>query len=255
MGLDIYYYRAKNKEAYLKYSKSVDDFGEFEERYYKAHNDVFDIDWAAWEEWHDKLAEADSDLDYDEFVKSNPEPHFDYWDYLTEAEAEEKKKLNAITAKYKEEAGFNQDEIENLYMRKKNWMVKYVETRHPELLVEDKDFGMILKDSEAVLDIDDIAELVGRMDLILSNWKDFSGEETDEHGCYTAEYKNHFQKLIDEHKDLAETLLPTCLRFFFGDTTYDWYYYTSMRHYQNEFKKELELMEQDGHVLVYRESW
>lgn len=253
MGLDIYFHRAKNKEAYLKYSKSIDIFGEFEDRYYKAHKEVFDKDWAVWEQWHDKLVE--SDLDWDEFIESNPEPHYDQWDYLTEEEAEEKKKLNDITEKYKDESGFENDEIENLYMRKKNWMVKYVETRHPELLVEDEKFGMVLKDCEAVLDIADIAELVGRMDLILSNWKDFLGEESDEHGFYTEEYKNHFQKLIDEHKDLAEKLLPTCSRFFFGDTTYDWYYYISMRYYRDEFKKELELMEKDGHVLVYRESW
>lgn len=253
MGLDIYFHRVKNKEAYLMYSKSVDVFGEFEDRYYKAHKEVFDKDWTVWKKWHDEL--NDSDLDYDEFIKSNPEPHFYYWDYLTEEEAEEKKKLNEITAKYKEEAGYEQDEIGDLYMRKKNWMVKYVETRHPELLANDEKFGLILKDSEAVLDIDDITELVRRMDLILCNWKDFLGEESDEHGFYTEEYKNYFQKLIDEHRDLAEKLLPTCSRFFFGDTTYDWYYYTSMRYYRDEFKKELELMEKDGHVLVYRESW
>lgn len=253
MGLDIYYHRAKNKEAYLKYSKSVDEFGEFEERYYKAHKEAFDKDWAVWEEWYDKLNETD--LEYDEFVKSNPEPHFDCWDYLTEAEAEEKKKLNDITATLKEEAGYEQDEIENLYMRKKNWMVKYVETRHPELLVEDKDYGMVLKDGEAVLDIADITDLVFRMNLILSNWKDFLGKETDEYGCYTEEYKNYFQILIDKHRDLAEKFLPTCSRFFFGDTAYDWYYYISMRYYRDEFEKELELMKKDGHILVYRESW
>lgn len=253
MGLDIYFHRIKNKEAYLKYSKSVDDFGKFEERYHEVHKTEIERDFAVWDRWHD--AYCRTDLDYDAFVKHNPEPHFELWDYLTEEEAEEKKKLNDITTKYREESGYEQDEIDNLYMRKKNWMVKYVETRHPELLVKDEEYGMILKDPEVVLDIDDITELVRRMDLILSNWRDFLGKDTAENGSYSEDYKNYFQKLIDEHKELAEKFLPTCSRFFFGDTTYDWYYYTSMRYYRDEFKKELELMEKDGHVLVYRESW
>ena len=92
MGLYIYYHRVKNKEAYLMYSKSVDVFREFEDRYYKAHKEVFDKDWAVWEKWHDEL--NDSDLDYDEFIKSNPEPHFYYWDYLTEEQRKEYERLS-----------------------------------------------------------------------------------------------------------------------------------------------------------------
>lgn len=248
MGLDIYYHRVKHPEYYKQYSRAVDAFGDFENRYSMTHRAEIEASFKVWSDWHDKYCE--SNVDYDEWIKTNPEPHYDIWDYLTKSEKAEKQILSDEISKYRNATGFEQDEIEALYMRKMNWMVSFVQERHPELLTNDKSYGLILEDGEAILSVEDIEELINRMDSILSNWQDFAGERDD-----TSEYETHFQKLMVEHKELAAKLLPTCARFFFGSTDYDWWYYTKLHYYRDEFKKELALMKEDGHALIYMESW
>ena len=79
-------------------------------------------------------------------------------------------------------------------------------------------YGKILKNGEAILNKNDIKNLVKRMTnikkLLPNDWE-------------TKMY-NEYVKATNELKDLCDKNLPTMARFFFGSTTYDYCYFNSV---------------------------
>ena len=79
--------------------------------------------------------------------------------------------------------------------------------------------------------------------------------------------KEQLQELLDnckyvlEHKDKAETMLPTQSGFFFGSTEYDEYYFQDLEHTVKVLEGAIKLIEQDEknetytYDIVYQASW
>lgn len=260
MGLDIYYYNAKSKESYSRYRDAVKRNDEFERRYYNAHRNDIDQAYNTWAKWNTETMdymELNGRNEYevdDDWLAEHPEPKYDFWQFATDEESKERDDLTNEITNAKADTGLS-EEIESLYMRKQNWMVSFVQDIHPELLEVHPNYGKILKESEVVLSIEDVEELISRMEKILANKKECNVVATDERGMYSDAYKKFYNDLMEEQKEIAEKLLPTCGRFFFGSTEYDWRYYTNLMYYRMEFKKQLAYMKEHGTVLVYDESW
>lgn len=270
MGLDIYFYKVKNKEiceAYLSAKKEYDHFyKQLEEKYRNELNTA----WKKWEDWfnaeNERIEALSENASEDEReYNRKTEPRYDISDFITdEIEKTEWQSLNTKYNLARSEMHIEYGEdIDELYMRKQNWMVHFVQERHPERLVHDKEYGNILDGAAAVLDRIDIKELVHRMNKILGNSEKFknyeesTGKSESEDGMFrTADAMEWYEnwKAPEEMVELAEIYLPTMSRFFFGSTDYDWYYFDSLRTYRDRFKKWLDESESDE-VLFYEESW
>lgn len=223
MGLDIYFYRLKDKKTYDNFVQIRKRFFGFEEvldkKYYKKQKQE---NCKKAEEWY-KLEQQkliDGAIDYIDYSKSP------YLDISTFYNKEEKEKFDQFKKEFwdvETELGLNDEYI---YARKQNWMCAFVENRHPECLVEDKEFGKILEDRECILDRSDIEELVSRMDKVL---------------------KSKTEKVSSE-------LLPTMGRFFYGNTEYNEWYYSNIESYKAKFESWLATAEPEE-CLLYEESW
>ena len=270
MGLDIYFYRCKDKktgEEYCSIKKEYDTVCQkYEEKYHKELSEA----WNKWEAWfnaeneriHNLPADAPaSEKNYNE----NTEPHYDISDFMTD----ELEKSEWKTIKTKYDLAYNEThidsdkDIDELYMRKQNWMVHFVQERHPECMIHDKEYGDILDCGIVLLDKEDINELIYRMNKILGdseklkNYEESTGKKESEDGvCMTDDaicwYKNW--KAPEEMVELAEIYLPTMSRFFFGSTEYGYSYFNALKVYRDRFQKWLNESEPDE-VLFYRESW
>lgn len=270
MGLDIYFYKAKNKEICETYLSTKKEYDLFYNKLQKKYKEQLEASWKKWENWYnaenkriEALPENASDNEREYNRKS--EPHYDITDFMTdEIEITE---WQALSTKYnlaRSEMHIDYGEdIDELYMRKQNWMVHFVQERHPERLVHDKEYGNILDGAAAVLDRVDIKELIHRMNKILGNseklknYEETTGKSESEDGMFrTSEAMDWYEnwKAPEEMIELAEIYLPTMSRFFFGSTNYDWYYFDSLRTYRDRFKKWLDESE-PNEVLFYEESW
>lgn len=66
---------------------------------------------------------------------------------------------------------------------------------------------------------------------------------------------NQCKQVIDDHS-LADSILPTVSGFFFGDTSYDEYYFQDIEYTYGGLKKELESLDPDSEVIYkYESSW
>lgn len=235
MGLDIYFYKITDSKIYKKYLDKRNEMREF--------NSSLDIKYQKqikafenkYQKWYSKNSSRQN-VDWDKA----PKP-----DFYTSDELFKRDNLQKEIIELRKCANINYDsQLSQLYMRKQNWMVKFVETRHPELLI-DSSYGKILKNGEAILNKNDIKNLIKRMTTIKNflpnNWK--------------TRMSNEYATAINELKDLCDKNLPTLGRFFFGSTEYDRDYFTAIVEvYLPRFK---ELLEEwvPGQKILYCESW
>lgn len=111
--------------------------------------------------------------------------------------------------------------MESLYMRKQNWFLRYIHSRHE------------FKDGDYYCQItkEDVIEFISRADAVLN--------ATDD----------------TKRRGLAMSLLPTQEGFFFGATDYDDYYYTMVKHYRDAYEEALKEIDWDKEYIEYYESW
>ena len=166
MGLDIYFYKLTNVNHYNSYSKIRDAHDKkrrmVEKKYYTEYKQ-YDILYKRW---------------YGDYIISNKMYPNDFSsapkrDFISFKDSFEMDNLNCEAEK--RQGLINYSELQDLYMRKENWMVSFVQQRHPERLIYDKTYGKILKNGEAILNKNDIKNLVKRMTnikkLLPNDWE------------------------------------------------------------------------------------
>lgn len=236
MGLDIYFYKLTNVNQYNSYSKIRDAHDKkrrmVEKKYYTEYKQ-YDILYKRW--YGDYII---SNKMYPNDFSSAPKP-----DFISFKDSFEMDNLNCEAEK--RQGLINYRELQDLYMRKENWMVSFVQQRHPERLIYDKTYGKILKNGEAILNKNDIKNLVKRMTnikkLLPNDW---------ENKMY-----NEYVKATNELKDLCDKNLPTMARFFFGSTTYDYCYFNSVINVFLPLFQNLLNNWVPGDKILYRKSW
>lgn len=260
MGLDISFWKVKHKQVLSRFINLEKKFSDLEDKYYTKYEAPLKDASEKWNKWYNEECDKqDKDPDYE--FNYNAEPKYDVTDFCTKEEADEYNVLkkehdyleSTLCLKY-------EDRIETLDMRKQNWMVVFVQRRHPEFLTHDDDFGNILEQGNAILDKSDIQELIDRMSKILSGWTSYdktTGKPgADSNGWRTEEARDWISrwKPTGSLVKVAKKLLPTMSRFFFGSTDYDYYYFESLECYYKNFKEVYDSMA-DDEVLYYNESW
>lgn len=264
MGLDIYFYTIKDKDKYHKYQAARRKYEDIYEELFRKYKEPYEAACKAWHEWYEAenekvIAACDNNQHYD--INFNEAPRAELTDFMTNVELLE---FNAASSEYNAlKADLHIDyesNIEELYMRKKNWMCKYVETRHPELLTrETKDYGKVLEHGEALLTREDIEELVRRMRKVTEHFKEYHDvcpDDWGENGFRSEDEMSWIEewKPTVEMENTAEQLLPGMSRFFYGNTEYDYYYFEGVKYYIDEFQKWLDEHE-NSDCLLYEESW
>lgn len=260
MGLDIYFYTIKDKDKYRKYQAAARKYDELHDELYNKYKEPYEAACKKWYDLYDAEVEKEAaDQNYE--MNIDNAPRAELVDFMTNVEALE---FNTATTTYHDlqkdlRIDYN-DNIEELYMRKKNWMCKFVETRHPELLThETKDYGKVLENGQALLSRADIEELVRRMRKVTENFKEYHDICPDDWGENGWRPEGEMQwieewKPTDEMANTAEQLLPCMSRFFYGSTAYDYYYFEGVKAYIDRFQKWLDEHEYSD-CLLYEESW
>lgn len=260
MGLDIDFFKVKSRkdaEHYLRVLDEYDDFSSLINSKYKQQQQAV---YAKHNEWYDKeIAKQEADENYE--IAWDNAPDTDVTAYASKEDIEQMQKLREMYQDIKKSLGVEYDkEIKDLYMRKKNWMVYFVQSRHHERLEHNDDYGEILKGSTAVLDKNDIHQLVKKMRKVLKGFKDYeevTGKKTyKEDGWISSDANDWISawQATDEQVQTAQEELPTMSRFFFGSTDYDYWYFSGIKYYLSKFEELLKTMT-DDEALVYVESW
>lgn len=260
MGLDIWFWKVKHKQVLSRYINLSEKLSDLDDEYSKKYEAPLKVASEKWNKWYDEECDKqDKDSDYE--FNYNAEPKYELTDFCTKEEADKYNALrkeceyldSTLCLKY-------EDRIETLDMRKQNWMVAFVQSRHPEFLKHDDEFGDILEQGNAILDKSDIQELLDRMSKILSAWTSYdkaTGKSgADDKGWRTEEAREWISKWkpTDTLVEVAKKLLPTMSRFCFGNTEYDYYYFENLDCYYKNFKDVYDSMD-DDEVLYYNESW
>lgn len=267
MGLDIYFYRVKTKKLAQDFITASKAYDTTYDKYYTKYKIPLKEASQKWNKWYN--AECDRISKYaDEHPDEEPidfdyskEPKYSITDYMDELE---KADWQLISTKYNSlRTDINMDDdYDDLYMRKQNWMVHFVENIHPERLVQHKEFGKILAQGMAILTKDDIKELLNRINKILGNvpirtYTEETGLPQSEDGVFNTEEFMEWQRKWKPAPDMLERAienLPTMGRFMFGSLDYDYHYFTSLEYYKSKFENWLKIADRHE-VLLYDESW
>lgn len=147
MGLDIYFYKLTNVKQYNSYTKIRDARDKKMSMVEKKYHTEYEQYNKLYNNWYRNYIKSNNNTPHDftsapktDFISFKDSFEMDNLEY----EVDERRKL------------FSCREVEDLYMRKENWMVAFVQRRHPECLIHDKSYGKILKNGEAILNKNDI---------------------------------------------------------------------------------------------------
>lgn len=266
MGLDIYLYKLKSQKAFDKYFQMRLKYDELWEAFENKYNDELTHHDEVFSFWYSRMQDINQD-DAPELYKKSmakmPKMTFATKEELKELhhyESYRKYRLKALGVKHES------DTNSLIYMRKRNWMVRYVESRHPECLHNYGDYGKVIQLGACILNRDDIQELVNRMETILKDWVSYE-EQFNKDGWTrdpqnrdmwykTQDFEEYCRTWKGSYKLLknARELLPTLSRFFFGSTEYNYEYFEGLSKYLEEFRKLLITMKPKDKIL-YEESW
>lgn len=264
MGLDIYFYTIKDKDKYRKYQAAARKYDAISDEMHKKYKEPYEAACKKWNEWYEAETEkeaAASNNNQAYNINFDEAPRAELTDFMTNVESLEYN--NAVLAYHDLQKDLRidyNDNIEELYMRKKNWMSKFVETRHPELLThETEDYGKVLENGQALLSRADIEELVRRMRKVTENFREYHDicpDDWGENGWRSEGEMKWIEewKPTDEMANTAEQLLPGMSRFFYGSTEYDYYYFEGIKYYVDKFQAWLDEHEYSD-CLLYEESW
>lgn len=235
MGLDIYFHTITDSRQYKKYLHKKDEYDAYVkslDEKYKKFNQKFNQKYNKW--YSANINKQNIDWN------KAPTPDFYTSDELFTRDNLQKElhELSiCVHADY-------ESQLSDLYMRKQNWMVSFVEHRHPELLV-DSSYGKVLKNGEAILNKNDIKNLVKRMKTIKKalpkNWK--------------YQMKDDFVHAVNNLEDICNENLPTMSRFFFGSTNYDRYYFEAVTETYLQRFEDLLINWKPGQKILYVECW
>lgn len=268
MGLDIYFYRVSSKEKAEEFLAASKQYEIAYDAYTEKYKEPIEKAEKKWRDWYNaeniKYEEHAAKNEEYEFDHSN-EPSYDMKDFMTPIDRTGWEFVENTYKDLKNEINFTYEgQYKDLYMRKQNWMLQYVYNRFPERLVKLPDYSnKILDDCKAILTLDDVNDLIDRMEKVLAagefkTYQEATGKpEADEKGWY-------FKEAIDYHNEWTPTeaqnaaaneYLPTRSGFFFGSVTYDYFYFQRVRDYLESFKKWRDEVRMPGEVLLYEESW
>ena len=264
MGLDIYFYTIKDKDKYRMYQAACRKYDALYDIMHEKYKEPYEVACRKWNEWYE--AETTKDItarnnNQTYTINFDEAPKAELTEFMTSIEALEFTTARSEYNNLKEDLHIDyEDNIEELYMRKKNWMCKFVEMRHPELLTHDTEYGKVLENGQALLTRADIEELLRRMRKVTENFKEY-GEvtgkpEADDKGWRTKEAIDWIEewKPTEEQARVASDLLPCMSRFFYGSTEFDYHYFNGIKSYIDVFQKWLD--EHDySDCLLYEESW
>jgi len=266
MGLDVYFYKIKNRSTWKTYkntSKEYDDYSDFlwtkyDKETTKAYN--------KYRKWYDNLEERydSKKITAEQFDKEVNESKYTY--QLTDfVSSDEKLKYNLLKSENdKAKNDCWNIELEGLYMRKQYWFIQYCYNKFRNYMTDNERFdGKILSDDhyyDVTLTKEDIKDIIGKLEQlvncpedkkIIADEKYVDLKELLSGNANNAE-KTHKVKYIDS--EYFNSIFPIYNEFVHSARPNWNYQYDTIEFYLNKFTDVYNQMD-DENLIFVSESW
>ena len=174
MGLDVWCYKVKDKDAWRKSivaKTALEDYSrELWNRYYEQTNAAY----KKWSRWYNDLIEKYdrnfiTDEEYENEMKKDP-----YRYTVTDFATSDEKLKYQLLKNESDIALYEPEELKDLYMRKQYWFIQYCYHKYDQYMIKEDRFDGKVLDSEKhyydmVLNKDDVADVIHRLTLIVDS--------------------------------------------------------------------------------------
>lgn len=182
MGLDVWCYKVKDKDAWRKSivtKTALEDYSrELWNRYYEETNAAY----KKWSRWYNDLIEKYdrnliTDEEYENEMKKDP-----YGYTVTDFATSDEKLKYQLLKNESDIALYEPEELKDLYMRKQYWFIQYCYHKYDQYMIKEDRFDGKVLDSEKhyydmVLNKDDVADIISRLTKIVDNCNELMNNE------------------------------------------------------------------------------
>lgn len=264
MGLDVYFYKIKNKSTWKKYKEASKEYNDYSDFLWKKYDKETTEAYKKYRKWIDDLGERldANKITPEQYDKEVKESKYTYklTDFVT---SDEKLKYNLLESecdKAKNDCWYN--EIDSLYMRKQYWFIQHCYHKFRNYLIDEERFnGKILSDDhyyDMVLTKKDIKDIIEKLEQLINcpedkkaiadkkyvDLKDLLNDKPVEK-TYKVKYINseYFDSIFPVYTKYVHSARP------------NWnYQYDTIEYYLKEFNNVYNQMD-DENLIWISESW
>ena len=174
MGLDVWCYKVKDKEAWRKSVAAKEVFEKYSNELLNRYSEEASVACKKWNRWYNDLIEKVSqdiitDEEYNAELKKDP-----YKYTVTDFATSDEKLKYQLLKNDSDIALYEPKEIEDLYMRKQYWFIQYCYHKYDQYMIKEERFDSRVLDNEnhyydMVLNKDDVADVIYRLTLIVDS--------------------------------------------------------------------------------------
>lgn len=238
MGLDIYFYKVKDRKSWQDYVMAVTAYDKFTDSLWKKYKAKAEAAYNKWNDWHENLInklenKEITDIEFSIEIEKSP---YDYkvTDFASPEEYETYSLLEAECDMA--EKTCQKTELANLYMRKQYWFIQYCYNKFQNYLIFNDDYKAMVLDNEnhyydMILMKNDISYIIDKLTDIVN--KSSTGEID----------RTYFDSVFLIYQEYVHFARP------------DWNYkYDTIKYYLDEFKKTYDEMS-DEEIIWVHEWW
>lgn len=259
MGLDIYFYKAKDKESWFKYVCATRAYDKFTsslwDKYEKETEEAYNK-WVGWQEElfakrdADKITEAEFNLEYEK------QPYaYALTDFMTTEELAEYTKLEQGMNIAKDECG--KTEIDTLYMRKQYWFIQYCYNKFKDFMVKEKRYdGKVLADEhfyDMILSKHDIKSIIDKLEFLSQTPKDRLTSSVVKYFSLDS-HRDEIKEVKYIDNDYFELVFPRYTEYVHSYRDDQEYSIDMVKRYLDEFKNVYDNMA-EAEIIWVDESW
>ncbi len=182
MGLDVWCYKVKDKEAWRKSVAAKEEFEKYSNELLDRYSEEATAACKKWNRWYNDLIEkVDQNIITDE--EYNTEIEKDPYKYtVTDFATSDEKLKYQLLKNDLNIALYEPEEIKDLYMRKQYWFIQYCYHKYDQYMIKEERFSSRVLDNEnhyydMVLNKDDVADIISRLTKIVDNCNELMNNE------------------------------------------------------------------------------
>lgn len=174
MGLDVWCYKVKDKEAWRKSVAAKEVFEKYSNELWNRYSEETSAAYKKWNRWYNDLIEkVDQNIITDEEYNTELEKDPYKYSVIDFATSDEKLKYQLLKNDLNI-ALYEPEEIKDLYMRKQYWFIQYCYHKYDQYMIKEERFNSRVLDNEnhyydMVLNKDDVADVIHKLTLIVDS--------------------------------------------------------------------------------------
>lgn len=174
MGLDVWCYKVKDKEAWRKSVAAKEVFEKYSNELWNRYSEEASAAYKKWNRWYNDLIEkVDQNIITDEEYNAELEKDPYKYSVIDFATSDEKLKYQLLKNDLNI-ALYEPEEIKDLYMRKQYWFIQYCYHKYDQYMIKEERFDSRVLDNEnhyydMILNKDDVADVIHKLTLIVDS--------------------------------------------------------------------------------------